>query len=63
MVIGKGFLREEKINEKRFFAEFNYDDVETLLDNKVYHLINSDEMSQGNFKNAVSLLINKSGEE
>lgn len=61
LVIGSEFFDiEVKPIDEDFFAPFEYDDISPLMDRKVYHLKNIQEMSDYAFVQAINKLVRKS---
>lgn len=53
LVLGSGFVKEDKAAERVGFANFEYPDMESLADRKLHKLVNVAEMKPEEFQQAV----------
>lgn len=60
LVLGKGFVKDDQNElDENIFAEYPEYDSSSLIERKVYQLIEVDKMSDDNFTSAINLLLKK----
>jgi 5-methylcytosine-specific restriction protein B len=59
LVLGNGFIEKVELKKEKLFAEFDNDYESDYVEKPIYHLKNINKMNDGEFKEAIKLLLNK----